>query len=266
MEIINLIILSIIQGVTEFLPISSQAHIILGEKILNVPNQGVLLEVAVHIGSLGAVIVYLWKDILSIISSSFSFLRTGKIDGGNRLAFWILIATIPAIITGFFLYKFGGDGRKTLEVIAWATVGFSVLLYFSDRFFDTKKNVTDLTWWHSIIIGLAQCIAFIPGTSRSGITITAARFLNYDRREAARFSMLLSIPTILGAGVLAGLELYSIGDFSITANLLLAVFASFIVALCSVFFMMEWLKKASFTLFVIYRFILGGVLLYILYC
>ncbi|MHA1539131.1 MAG: undecaprenyl-diphosphate phosphatase [Alphaproteobacteria bacterium] len=265
MEMIDLIILAIIQGITEFLPISSQAHIILGERILNVPNQGVILEVAVHIGSLGAVVAYLWKDILAIFRSAISFLRTGKVDAGGRLAIWVVLGTIPAVIAGFLLHKFGGDGRKTLEVIAWATIGFGILLYVSDRFFQTQKKAEDLTFWHVIAIGLAQCIAFIPGTSRSGITITAARFLNYDRREAARFSMLLSIPTILGAGVLAGLDLYKMGDFALTLDLLLAAFLSFLVALCAVFFMMEWLKKASFTLFVIYRFMLGGVLFYILY-
>jgi undecaprenyl-diphosphatase len=176
-----------------------------------------------------------------------------------------LLATTPVFLAGFFGRDFISSYFRDIEIIAWATIGFGVLLWVADQSGLTIRRVEHLSIWNAFFIGLAQVLALIPGTSRSGITMTAGRFLGLERAAAARFSLLLSIPTILGAGVLSGLELLESSDFQPSEDVLLAMGLSFIVGLLSIAAMMRWLTHAGFTPFVIYRILLGGGLLYWIY-
>ncbi len=261
---LHLLVLAIVQGITEFLPISSSGHLVLVPVFGGWEDQGLLMDVAVHIGTLGAVILYFWRDIWFMVRGMWRVTK-GKRDPGARLAALVVLATIPVIGAGFFLDKYIGPSLRTVEVIGWTTLGFGFLLYMADKIGLTIRRVEHTGIVDALIIGLAQCLALIPGTSRSGITITAARFLGFERVDAARFSMLLSIPTILGAGVLKGLELYESGNAQLTNDALTAAGIAFISALVALFIMMAWLKRASFTPFFIYRLFLGGGLLYYAY-
>jgi len=186
-------------------------------------------------------------------------------DPGARLAFQIVFGTIPVVAAGFFLLPMIVGPLRGIEVIAWATIGFGLLLLVADKMCMTIKAVNHLTYVEVLIIGCAQVLALIPGTSRSGITITAARLLGYERAEAARFSMLLSIPTIIAAGSLAGYELYEAGDAALTFDAVFAGALAFLTALIAIALMMAWLRRASFTPFVIYRLLLGTALLAVIY-
>jgi len=164
-------------------------------------------------------------------------------------------------VAGYGLNQYGIDGLRSLNVIAWATLGFGLVLWITDQAGMTLRRVEHLGVSDAVIIGLAQVLALIPGTSRSGITMSAARMLGMERRDAARFSMLLSIPTIIGAGALKGFELYQSGDTRLTSDAIFAAGLAFVTALIAIFILMAWLKRSSFTPFVIYRIILGVGLL-----
>ena len=257
----HIFFLAFIQGLTEFLPISSQAHLILPSFFFNWPDQGPLFDVAVHVGSLGAIIFYLRNDIKNIATDSLTFVKTRQIKYSFDLFIKIVLASIPAVIFGYIIHTLDWQERRSIELIAYASIGFGLLLWWIDRKMPTKKDMDDLTKRDALLVGLAQCLAFIPGTSRSGATITASRLLGYDRRESARFSMLLAIPVIMGAGLLSALKLYEIGDVILSNTLFIAAGVSFAVSLASVIFMMKWLKNANYTIFVIYRVALGIIIL-----
>lgn len=261
---LHILVLALVQGITEFLPISSSGHLVLVPVFGGWEDQGLLMDVAVHVGTLGAVMLYFWRDIWHMVRGVLRVAK-GKRDPGARLAGLVILATIPVIAAGYFLNKYIGDEYRTVEVIAWTTLGFGFLLYLADKMGLTIRRVEHAGITDALIIGLAQCLALIPGTSRSGITITAARFLGFERLDAARFSMLLSIPTILGAGVLKGWELYQSGNVQLTNDAMTAAGIAFISALVALFIMMAWLRRASFTPFFIYRLILGSGLLYYAY-
>jgi undecaprenyl-diphosphatase len=246
MALTQIIVLAIVQGITEFLPISSSGHLILVPWVAGWADQGLMLDVAVHVGTLGAVTIYFWRDIFSMATGLLRLLR-GRRDPGARLAGQVLVGTIPVLVGGYLFDLYLGDAVRSLEVIAWATLGFGILLYVS--------------YLDVIIIGLAQVLALIPGTSRSGITITAARFLGFERSEAARFSMLLSIPTIAASGLWLGLKLYKADEVEMTQGVVTAAGLSFVTAILSIAALMAWLNRSSFTPFVIYRVVLGVVLL-----
>jgi len=261
---LHILVLALVQGITEFLPISSSGHLVLVPVFGDWPDQGLLMDVAVHVGTLGAVMIYFWRDIWHMLRGLIRFTK-GRRDPGAKLAAMIILSTLPVLAAGYFLNEYIGDEYRTLKVIGWATLGFGFLLYLADKTGLTIRRVEHTTAFDAILIGLAQCIALIPGTSRSGITITAARFLGYERVDAARFSMLMSIPAILGAGTLKGLELYQSGNTQLTNDALTAAGLSCIAALIAIAIMMAWLRKASFTPFFIYRMILGSGLLYYAY-
>jgi len=261
---IHLVVLALVQGITEFLPISSSGHLVLVPVFGGWQDQGLLMDVAVHVGTLGAVMAYFWRDIAKMLGGLIRFTK-GKKDPGARLAAMVIVGTVPVIGAGFFLNEFIGPKFRTVEVIGWTTLGFGVLLYLSDKIGMTIRRVEHTTIGDAIVIGLAQCLALIPGTSRSGITITAARFLGYERIDAARFSMLLSIPAILGAGTLKGWELYESGNAQLTTDALHAAGMSFVAAFIAIALMMAWLRRASYTPFFIYRLFLGTGLLYYAY-
>jgi len=262
--LLHLFVLALVQAITEFLPISSSAHLILLPRVLDWSDQGLLFDIAVHVGTLFAVIAYFYRDVGMVIVGTGQ-LATGRSTPGSRLALQLLIATIPLLIVGLFIYEYVGDALRSVELIAWTTIGFGALLYLADKVGMTVNRLEHMNLPRALIIGVAQVLALIPGTSRAGITMTAARFLGFERAEAARFSMLLSIPAILAAGTVAGMEVYERGEMDFTISLLIAAGLAFVGALIAIALMMAWLRHATFTPFVFYRFALGGALLWWIY-
>jgi undecaprenyl-diphosphatase len=260
----HILVLAIVQGVTEFLPISSSGHLVLAGPVLGWADQGLAMDVAVHLGSLLAVCVYFWRD-MGQMAVGVGRAATGRGGPQVRLIGNILLATIPILIAGYLLQEYVETDFRSVELIGWTTLGFGLLLWISDRVGMTIRRVEHIAWPTALVIGLAQVLALLPGTSRSGITITAARFLGMERTDAARFSMLLSIPTILAAGGLKGWDVYQAGDWALTQDLLLAAAFAFASALVAIALMMAWLRRAGFGPFVLYRFALGGALLYWVY-
>jgi undecaprenyl-diphosphatase len=260
MPLFEIAVLAIIQGITEFLPISSSGHLRLASEVMGLSQNTLILDVAVHVGTLFAVAAYFWRDLVFMIAGIFDTARGRKHDGA-RLAGYLVIATIPIIIAGFFAQDLVENHLRTLEVVGWATIGFGMVLYLADRTGMTILKLDHLTISHALVIGVAQVLALIPGTSRAGITITAARFLGYDRREAARFSMLMSIPAIAGAGLLIGLQLIETGNAVLTRDALIAAGLSFLTALVAIALFLRWLRFAGFGPFVIYRLALGALIL-----
>lgn len=267
MALIHIVVLALLQGITEFLPISSSAHLILAPALGGWPDQGPLIDVAVHVGTLGAVIVYFRRDVLVMIRGAVSLLNRRRAGAdrrrGARLAGLVILATVPVVLMGLLVAATGWlDLRRNFAVIGWATLLFGVLLYVVDRKSATAWRMDDIKWRAALAIGLAQILALVPGTSRSGITMTAARALGFSRPDSAHFSMLLSIPTIVAAGLLAGFEIVRAGDVSLGLDAVLAAALSFVTALLAIAFLMRWLERATFTPFVIYRVVLGLALLW----
>ena len=256
--------LAIVQGLTEFLPISSSGHLVLTSNVLGWPDQGLLIDVAVHVGTLFAVMVYFWRDLWAMALGLFR-LVTGRSGPGARLAVHIALATVPAAAAGYFGRDYIAVYFRDIEIIAWATIGFGLLLWLADHLGMTVRRVEHLHGGHVLFIGLAQVLALVPGTSRSGVTMTAGRLLGMERQAAARFSMLLSIPTILGAGVLGGAELASGTDVTLGQDVLLSAGLAFVTGLMAIAGMMSWLRRAGFTPFVLYRLALGAGLLFWIY-
>lgn len=259
---IHILLLSILQGLTEFLPVSSSGHLILFSKFTSFPDQGLALDVAVHVGSIIAVMIYFSSTIWEIIKGMFKtwFIPNFK-NQGNKLFWLIFIGTIPAVIVGLLLKEHGMEELRSARLIGWTILIFGILLFIADKAGMTIRKVEHLGIADAILIGLAQCMALIPGTSRSGITITMGRFLGLERREAAKFSMLLSIPTIFGAGCLVAWELFQAGNMNTVITAFDGITYSFIASIISIYIMMWWLKKSTFLPFVIYRILLGSYLL-----
>ena len=256
MEILQLFTIAIVQGFTEFLPISSSGHLVLVPLVTAWPDQGLLMDVAVHFGTLGAVVVYLWRDVWRLFKALFRIGR-GTGDQDVRLLFHLVVATIPVVIAGYLIHKSVGNSLRAVPVLGWTTLIFGLVLYATDRYGLQFRRINHMGIGAALTIGLAQILALIPGTSRAGITISAARMLGYERREAARFSMLLSIPTIIAAGGLAGKDLMDSGNLVLQTDAMIALGLSFVTALIAIAIMMGWLRHATFTPFVIYRVVLG---------
>lgn len=259
---IQIILLALLQGITEFLPVSSSGHLILFSKFSRFADQGPLFDVALHIGSVVAVMLYfapmLWRMLCSVWKSKLSI---NLKDDNNRLFYLLIVATIPALLMGAGLKIYGVDCLRSTKLIGWNILLYGILLGVIDKWAITVVKIQNLQFKDALLIGLAQCLALLPGTSRSGVTITMARFLGMERREAATFSMLLAIPTILAAGVLSAYELWQNGDAGLISDAVAAVGYSFIFSLAAIFVMMQWLKKWSFWPFVLYRVALGTILL-----
>jgi undecaprenyl-diphosphatase len=261
LTVFQIVVLAVVQGITEFLPVSSSGHLVLTPVFFGWQDQGLALDVAVHVGTLGAVMVYLWRDLWAILCGLVR-LPTGRVDDGAKLAWLVLVASIPVVIAGFLIKAYIGDAMRSVEIIGWAFIGFGILLYLADRSGLTIHRITHMTVGSAFLIGLAQAFALIPGASRAGTTITMARMLGFERREAARFSMLMSIPAILGAGVLLGMDVLESGDSVLQANVLLAAALAFVAALVAIAAMMYWLQRQNYTPFVVYRIFLGVVVLW----
>lgn len=266
MALWNLLLLALIQGVTEFLPISSSGHLVLLPNLTGMADQGQVIDVAVHVGTLGAVILYFWRDVRMGLAGIPRML-TGRIDTpGSKLAFLLVIATIPVIVAGLVLHVTGlSDALRSVAVIGWTMLVFGIVLYWADQRGPQQKHADSWSLRDAVVLGLWQAVALIPGTSRSGITITGARFMGYDRESAARISMLMSIPTIAASGILLGGEVIATADAQAARDGAIAAAFAFAAALAALVVMMRLLKSVSFTPYVIYRVILGVVLLGIAY-
>jgi len=264
LPILHIVVLALVQGITEFLPISSQAHLQLIFMFSDWTDQGLMMDVAVHVGTLGAVMVYFWRDLWAMTIGVARLAKRGR-SQETRLAGFLIIGTLPAVAAGYVLSKYFPYGIRGIEIVGWTTLSFGILLYFSDKIGMTVRKIKHINLFDVIIIGCAQALAFIPGTSRSGITMTAARVLGMERQESARLSMLLSIPVIIGAGSLQGWKLYQSGNISLSNDVFIAAGLSFVAALIVMAGLMAWLKRSTYTPFVIYRVFLGVILLSISY-
>jgi undecaprenyl-diphosphatase len=264
LSLLQIVVLSVVQGLTEFLPVSSSGHLILVPYFTGWPDQGLALDVAVHVGTLAAVLIYFWRDVLALLGGFFR-LFAGQVTREGRLALYILAATIPALGIGFALEKIAGGTPRRVEVVAWAMIAFALVLWVADRVGMRVKRLEHMTLGQALVVGLAQPIAFIPGTSRSGITMVAARIMGFEREEAARFSFLLSIPAIVAAGLYEGLKLFHSGNGAALGGAGLALIFSAATGLAAIAFLMRWLRRSSFAPFVVYRLILGIGLLVWLY-
>ena len=262
----HLVLLALIQGVTEFLPISSSGHLVLLPNLTGLDDQGQVIDVAVHVGTLGAVIVYFWPDV-RLGLWGVPRLLTGRIDTpGARLAFLLMVATVPVILVGLVLHLTGlADALRSMAVIGWTMLVFGLVLYWADQRGPMRKQTENWSLRDAVILGLWQAVALIPGTSRSGITITGARFLGYGRDSAARLSMLMSIPTIAASGILLGADVAMAADLAALRDGAIAAALAFAAALVALAVMMRLLKTISFTPYVIYRIVLGVILLGIAY-
>jgi len=250
---ISVFLLSLIQGITEFLPISSSSHLILVSEFINFKNQSLSIDVSLHIGSFFAVVTYFYKDIISIIDNKDLFLK-------------FLISSFPVIIIGYLLIHTNFiEQLRSIKIIGWTTLIFGILLYVSDKCKLQKKIENDFNYKSAIVIGIFQVLSLIPGVSRSGITITASRMLNFKRFDAAKISFLLSIPT-LGAVSIFGLKnLTTSQDLEFSILNLISIFLSFIFSLITIKFFLKYIRNFTLTIFVVYRVFLGIGLLIIAY-
>ena len=266
MPIFQLMLISIIQGITEFLPISSSAHLILLPKLTTLKDQGVTIDVAVHIGTLFAVILYFITDIKLIVMDLIGMITFKKEIKSNSLVICLIVATIPVILFGLIIKVTGLDeSLRSVKIIAWAMLLFGIILYYTDQKGSNNKSAESWAIKAAIIMGFWQALALIPGTSRAGSTISGARLLGFSRKDSAKLSMLMSIPTIIASGTLLIVDIVVSGDLNLAKDFTFAILTSFLTALLSIKIMMHFLNKFSYTPYVIYRVVFGLVLLKIAY-
>lgn len=265
------LLLALVQGITEFLPVSSSGHLVLVPSITNRSDHGVSIDVAAHIGTLIAVMIYVRSDLikmtLALRNTALKSLRPNAnilIDAPSLMMIkMLIIATIPVIIAGFLVSLFEPDMLRLVQTVAISNIIFAIFLWHSDKTSPSEHTLSEMGLKQALFIGLAQMLALIPGASRSGVTMTMARYLGFERLSAARFSLLLSIPVIIAAGCLQIVKLIRQEDIVVGAAALYVAIFSCIVALGAIHGMMKWLGRANFNLFVYYRFALGLVLLII---
>ena len=250
---IEIFILSLVQGITEFLPVSSSSHLILISKYLNFDNKNLSIDISLHIGSFFAVLFYFNKDIVKFFNNKVIFLK-------------ILISSIPVMIVGFFLVETGIIEKiRNIKIIAFTTIIFGILLFISDKFKLEKEIDKNFTLKSALFIGILQILSLIPGVSRSGIAITAARILNFKRVDSAKIAFLISIP-ILGAVTFFGIKnLISSDDLNFTYLNLLSIIVSFFFSLITIKFFLKYINKFNLNIFVYYRIFLGLLLLFLAY-
>ena len=264
MSIEQIFVLAIVQGLTEFLPVSSSGHLMLIPALTGWPDQGVVTDVMVHVGSLFAVIVYFWRDVINLLKGTGDLLQRNMTDNA-RMAGYIALATIPALAFGAALKLTGAyEIFRSVKVVAWNAVIFGILLWVADVVGKRSKIMEDMKLSPAMIIGGAQALALIPGTSRSGITMTAARLLGFERAEAARFSFLLGIPAIAAAGAFTAIEVVQLGE-RIPVDALWAALLTFFAALAAITLLMALVKRMGFFIFMVYRLLLAAALFALIY-
>ena len=257
MALWHLLLLAILQGATEFLPVSSSGHLVLLPALTGLEDQGTFLDVAVHVGSLGAVILYFRAEVAAALRGTWGLLR-GRWDREARLAAGLALATVPVILAGLAIKAtIGTDALRSVALIGWTTLGFGLLLGLADLRAPETRGQADWSLRHALTFGLWQAVALIPGTSRSGIVITGARFLGYAREDAARLSMLMSIPTILASGTVLAFDVAGEANWALARDGAVAAIFSFAAALLALALMMRLLRSVSFLPYVIYRIALG---------
>jgi len=264
MDISHIILLALIQGITEFLPISSSAHLILPSAVLGWPDQGLAFDVAVHVGSLAAVIIYFYKDIWLLVSNwCLQVVRKPHDAQQSRLAWWVILATIPAAFLGLVFDDWIQLNLRSVLVIAITTLVFGALLAVADRRGRRAAGMTDITLAQAVLIGCGQAIALIPGTSRSGITMTVGLFLGLTREAATRFSFLLSIPLIFAAGLFKIVELLGMDSAPPWGDIAIGTLLSGLSAYLCIRLFLGFIERIGFMPFVYYRLILGiGLLIF----
>ncbi len=264
--IVQTTVLALLQGITEFLPISSSAHLLLPSLLLGWPDQGLSFDVALHVGSLSAVIFFFRQDLLSLTVAWIQSITARRVSTESRLAWLLILATIPTGVAGFLLNDYVENYARAIGVVATTSIVFGFLLYWSDISGKKQSDEYTLTWRGALIIGFSQILALIPGTSRSGITMTAGLFCGLTREASARFSFLLSIPIIIASGLLKGTELAASGLQSSEIDMLLySMVLSGLVAYACIHFFLQIIGKLGYLPFVIYRIILGLLLFGILF-
>ena len=264
MSIEQIFVLAIVQGLTEFLPVSSSGHLMLIPALTGWPDQGVVTDVMVHVGSLFAVIVYFWRDVINLLKGTGDLLQRNMTDNA-RMAGYIALATIPALAFGAALKLTGAyEIFRSVKVVAWNAVIFGILLWVADVVGKRSKIMEDMKLSPALIIGGAQALALIPGTSRSGITMTAARLLGFERAEAARFSFLLGIPAIAAAGAFTAIEVVQLGE-RIPVDALWAALLTFFAALAAITLLMALVRRMGFFIFMVYRLLLAAALFALIY-
>jgi undecaprenyl-diphosphatase len=264
MTIEQIIAIAVVQGITEFLPISSSGHLILLPNIMHWPDQGIVVDVMTHLGTLLAVLIYFWRDVWRLMVGALELLK-GHVTDDGKLAVYIVLATIPAIAFGIFLKKLGyTDLERNVAVVAWNTILYGILMMIADIVGPQQRTIANMTLGAALLIGVAQALALIPGTSRSGVTMTAARFLGFTRPDSARFSFLLAIPATAGAIVFTIGDALASGE-GITMDAVYAAILTFVAGILAIAFLMNLIRRISFLPFVLYRMVLGGFLLVLLY-
>ncbi len=246
------LLLAFIQGISEFIPVSSSAHLIIMSNIISNYSSSILMDASLHLGSLIAITHFFWKDLINFT---------------NNKKIWILIfiGSLPLIIFGYFVFNYNiYENIREIQVIAWSTLIFGLLLYFSDKFDASKSFNNNLNIKNILIIGLFQVLALIPGASRSGIVITGSRFLNFNRFDATKISFILSIPALLGASVLTLKDSFFI-EKTFSLNILFSILFSYIFSYLTIKYFLIYIKNFSLNIFVIYRILLSLVLFYFIY-
>lgn len=261
MELGFIVLLALIQGLTEFLPISSSAHLILPSHLFGWDDQGLAFDVAVHVGTLAAVVWYFRKDIYLLIYGWLRSVTGGKASMHSRLGWMIILGTLPAVVAGLLLNSLIEQYLRSILVIAATTIFFGVLLGWADCRRTERYRIRHIGVKQTLFIGCAQAIALIPGTSRSGITITAALMLGFSRKTAARFSFFLSIPLIMAAGSFKCMELIQAGGETDWFSISLGAVLSAISAYICIHFFLKLINQIGMWPFVVYRLLLGAVLL-----
>ncbi|MEE4538740.1 MAG: undecaprenyl-diphosphate phosphatase [Erythrobacter sp.] len=283
MTFLQMLIIAVVQGITEFLPISSSGHLILVPVFTGAEDQGPMIDIAVHVGSLLAIMVYFFRDVIGLARGGFASIGIAADSPESRewrkLFWWIILGTVPAVIFGLaiklgFLNGFvetyigipiiEGDLLESIrftDLVATNLIVYGILLGLADMLGKETKSFEDMTWRDGLIVGLAQALALVPGTSRSGVTMTAARALGYRRFEAARFSFLLSIPAVAGAGILIIPDLLE-ADGALLTEAVITGAMTFVAAFATMAFLMNFLKRASMLIFVVYRIAMGLALFY----
>ena len=259
MELYQAIILGIVQGLTELLPISSSAHLTLIPQIFNwtVTES---FDVALHFGTLLAIGLFFYKEWIALIKGGYRKIVKKEDSVEAKMLLYIVIATLPGGIIGFLLDKFAGDILSKPLIIATALIIMGIILYFVDKYSKSKYGYKDLTLKQTFLIGLSQALAFIPGVSRSGITMTMGRLLGVTREAAAKFSFMLSAPIVLGASI------YKFMDFKFSLEAILGIIVSFLVGIGVIKFLLEYLKTRSFKIFAIYRIVVGVIVIILFTC
>jgi undecaprenyl-diphosphatase len=267
MSWLQIIVLALVQGITEFLPISSSAHLILAPRVFGWEDQGLAFDVAVNTGTLLAVVVYFRNDLARILLDGIGALKTplSRWNSGHRLAWALVLGTVPVAVCGLLFYDWIATAARNPQLIAATSIGFGVLLWLADRFGKHRRPLDTLSWWDAVLVGASQALALVPGTSRSGITMTTALGVGFDRRAAARFSFLLAVP--VGA-LAAAKDAWDLVQAPPGAAELQAMLWALLLAAGSAYLvigaLLAWLQRWNFSVFVAYRVALG-LLIYALY-